>query len=123
MTTRNLLKDVNGAAAVEFAIYSTLFFAMLFGSIYASILGYTSVSLNGAVESAARCRSLGVTCTDSATTITYAASKFHDLAGVTPTFTSDTAACGNRVSARASFKLNWIISSSTIPLSATACFP
>ena len=55
-----------------------------------SILGYTSSSLHAAVESAARCRAMGTTCTDAATTQTFAAAKFHNLTGNTATFTSTT---------------------------------
>ncbi len=49
-STKRLLHSERGAAAVEFAIYSTAFLAMLFGGIYASIAGYTSASLHAAVE-------------------------------------------------------------------------
>ena len=80
-TFKRLLRNDEGAAAIEFAIYSTAFFAMLFGGIYASILGYTSSSLHAAVESAARCRAMGTTCTDAATTQNFAAAKFHNLTG------------------------------------------
>src|SRR5689334_5329995 len=94
-----LARNENGAAAIEFAIYSSAFLAMLFGGIYASILGYTSSSLHSAVESAARCRAMGTTCTDATTTQNYAATKFHNLTGNSATFTSTTPACGNQVTA------------------------
>ena len=122
-TVKRLLRNDDGAAAVEFAIYSTAFFAMLFGGIYASILGYTSSSLHAAVESAARCRAMGTTCTDAATTQTFAAAKFHNLTGNTATFTSTTATCGNQVTATMNYDLKFIISQRTVALSAAACFP
>ena len=122
MASKRLLRDERAIATVEFALYSTVFLAMMFGGIYMSILGYTSASLHSAVESAARCRALGTTCTNAATTITYATSKFENMTGSTPTFTSTTAACGNQVTGTVSYRINWFISTSTIPLSATSCF-
>ena len=122
-TFKRLLRNDEGAAAIEFAIYSTAFFAMLFGGIYASILGYTSSSLHAAVESAARCRAMGTTCTDAATTQNFAAAKFHNLTGNTATFTSTTAACGNQVNATMNYNLKYIIGQRTVALSAAACFP
>lgn len=123
MPIQRLLRNEEGAAAIEFALYSTAFFAMLFGGIYASILGYTSSSLHSAVESAARCRAMGTTCTDATTTQNFAAAKFHNLTGSAATFTSDTPACGNRVTASMNYNLNFILGSKTVALSAAACFP
>jgi Flp pilus assembly protein TadG len=122
MARKHLFRDENGIAAVEFALYSTVFLAMMFGGIYMSILGYTSASLHSAVESAARCRALGTTCTDATTTVNYATAKFENMTGSTPTFTSATAACGNQVTGTVSYHLNWFLKTSTIPLSATSCF-
>lgn len=118
-----VFKDTRGATAIEFAIYSTAFFAMLFGAIYASILGYSNMSLHAAVESAARCRSMGITCTDAATTRTFADKKFHNMTGNNPVFTADTQTCGYRVQGTVNFKLEYILGQETIPLSASACFP
>ena len=118
-----ILANTAGAATVEFALYSTVFFAMLFGAIYASLLGYASATLHHAVESAARCRAMGITCTDATTTQTYAAAQFQNMTGSAPSFVSASASCGNKVTGTVNLKLNWILSSSTIPVSATACFP
>lgn len=122
-TLKRLRRNEDGVAVIEFAIYSMAFFAMLFGGIYASILGFTSSSLHEAVEAGARCSALGITCTDSATTQTYAASAFHNLTGVTPLFTAGDAACGKIVTGTLDYHLDWILSSKTIHLSATSCFP
>lgn len=120
---KRLWRNEDGVAAIELAIYSVAFFAMLFGGIYASILGFTSTSLHSAVEAAARCSALGITCTDATTTQNYAISAFHNLTTVTPTFTSDTQACGSHVHGSINYNLDWIVSRSTIPLTADACFP
>jgi Flp pilus assembly protein TadG len=123
LPAKRLLRNEEGAAAIEFALYSTAFLAMLFGGIYASILGYTSSSLHAAVESAARCRAMGTTCTDATTTQTFAAAKFHNLTGSTATFVSTTQACGNQVTASMNYDLKYIIGRRTVALSAAACFP
>lgn len=120
---KRLFRNERGAAAVEFAIYSTVFFAMLFGGIYASVAGYTSASLHAAVESAARCRAMGTTCTDAATTQTYAAGKFHNITGNSATFVSTSATCGNNVTGTINYRMDWIFVKRTIALSAAACFP
>lgn len=121
---RKLAADASGAAAVEFAIYSMVFFAMLFGAFYASLLGWTDANLHFAVEAAARCRSIEIDCTDNSTTEDFASAKFTNVTGNTPEFdVNDAATCGNLVSGSVDFQMNWILSSSTIPLTAQACFP
>lgn len=121
---QKLARDANGAAAVEFALYSMVFFAMLFGAFYASLLGWTDANLHFAVQAAARCRSIGTACTDTSTTEDFAAKKFTNVTGNTPDFEVDDAAtCGNQVTGAIDFQMNWILSSSTIPLTAQACFP
>jgi hypothetical protein len=42
---------------------------------------------------------------------------------ITPTFTYTAAACGNQVSATATYTLNVGMFQQSIPLSATSCFP
>ena len=119
-----LFRDEQGASAIEFAICSTAFFAMLFGGIYASIVGYTSASLHGAVEAAARCRALGTTCKDDAAAKTYATSVFHQITSATPTFTVDTTqACGNQVTGTITVYFDWIVGRTSKQLSAQSCFP
>jgi Flp pilus assembly protein TadG len=120
---KRLWRNNEGVAAVEFAIYSTAFFAMLFGGIYASILGFTSASMHEAVEAAARCYALGVTCTDATSAQTYAGSAFHNLTSSTPTFTASDQTCGKQVSGTLTYNLKWIISSKTITINAQSCFP
>ncbi len=120
---KRLSRNEDGVAAVEFAIYSTAFFAMLFGGIYASILGFTSASLHEAVEAGARCSAMGVTCTDASTTQTYAGSAFHNLTTATPSFVAATATCGKQVTGTIDYDFHWIISTKTIHLSAVSCFP
>ena len=123
LSPKRLLRNERGAAAVEFAIYSTAFFAMLFGGIYASVAGYTSARLHAAVESAARFRAIGTTCTDATTTQDYAATKFHNITNNSATFVSTSAACGNNVTGTINYRMDWIFVKRTVTLSAAACFP
>lgn len=119
----DLASNDKGVAAVEFALVASVFFTMLFGAMASSIMGYSVTSMNSAVESAARCRAMGTTCTDKATTEAYALTKFHNVSGQTAVFSYDgLQTCGYQVSATLNYNFNWILSSSTIPFTAKACF-
>ena len=120
---KRLRRSEDGATAVEFALYSTAFFAMLFGGIYASLLGFSAASLQTATEFAARCRAMAVTCTDATTTQAYAATKFHKVTTATPTFVSTTDTCGNKVTGSMSFNLYYVFGQRTVQLASAACFP
>lgn len=120
---KRLRQSEDGATAVEFALYSTVFFAMMFGGIYMSFLGFSAASLQAATESAARCRAMGTTCTDASTTQTYAATKFHSVMGATPTFVSTTDTCGNKVTGSMNFTVRYILGTKAVSISSAACFP
>jgi Flp pilus assembly protein TadG len=60
---RRLLPDSNGAAAVEFAIVSSVFFTFVIGIAYVGIMLFNNASLNYAVEDAARIVALNNTTT------------------------------------------------------------
>jgi Flp pilus assembly protein TadG len=123
LSLAKLASDDEGLAAVEFALVASVFFTMLFGAVASSIMGYSVTSMNSAVESAARCRAMGTTCTDKATTEAYALTKFHSVSGQNPTFSFDgLQTCGYQVSATLNYNFNWIAKSSTIPFTAKACF-
>lgn len=123
-----LWADERGSSLVEFALLVMLLFVFVFGSLYAGMLGFSNTSLHAAVEAASRCRAIGITCTDAASTQTYAAGHFFNLSNSTPTFVSDTpsigtdANCGNRVTGTLNYRFTWLLSSQTLPLSAKACF-
>lgn len=119
----SLVVDEAGAAAVEFALIAPVFFAMLLGIFYSSMLGFSSASLHSAVESAARCRSMGIECTNPATTQTHARKQFSNVTGAKSVFASTTQACGNRVTGTVNFHFDWVISDTIVPLTAAACFP
>jgi Flp pilus assembly protein TadG len=120
---KRLRRSEDGATAVEFALYSTVFFAMMFGGIYMSFLGFSAASLQAATESAARCRAMGTTCTDATTTQNFARTKFHSVAGSAPTFVSTSATCGNRVTGAMTFSVKYILGTKTVNITSAACFP
>lgn len=114
----------DGAGSVEFALLAPILIMFIIGGMYLSMLGFTAASLHYAAEAGARCRSVNTTiCTDVATTQTYAATQFVNLAGNAATFTATTAACGNQVAGSVTFILRAGVSKYNFPLSATACFP
>ena len=51
---RGFARDTGGAAAVEFALVSVAFFAMLFGIMYMAVIVFTNASLQWAVSEASR---------------------------------------------------------------------
>ncbi len=127
MTRRRLfawLSDARGAAAVEFAMVFPAFIALIVGGIYTAQLLYAASSLRYAVEAAARCYSVNTTvCTSASTTQTYALGKYLGPASPAPTFTASTPACGHNVTGTSTFVFYAGLTSFTVPLSASACFP
>jgi Flp pilus assembly protein TadG len=118
------LPDRAGAAAVEFAMILPAFASLIIGGIYTAQLLYAASSLRYAVEAGARCYSINTTvCTSATTTQNYALGKYMGPAYPAPTFTATTPACGHQVAGSETFVLNAGITSFTVPLSATACFP
>src|ERR1700680_2170719 len=98
--------DGSGATAVEFALIAPAFVMIIFGVINLSVLMFTQASLHYSVEQGARCASVKTTiCKDASTTQAYAQGQYYG-ASISPTFTFATAACGNSVSASATYVLN-----------------
>jgi Flp pilus assembly protein TadG len=112
-----------GAVAVEFALLAPIFFALLIGTMYLSMLAFSFVSLHFAAEDAARCAAVKTTvCTSAATTQTYAQGKFLGIGG-TPSFTYTAASCGSQVTGTMTYTLDVGLYTVSVPLSATACYP
>jgi Flp pilus assembly protein TadG len=108
-----------GAAAVEFAFVMPAFFALVIGTVGACILLYSNVSLQNAVEEAARYYSVNNASQSAAQT--YAQSQYHGINS--PTFTATTPACGHQVAAAVTIQFEAVLTNVSLPLSATACFP
>ena len=127
MIVRNLLRSIrrnqDGTAAVEFAIIAPVFILLIIGTIALCFALFLVGSLHFAVEDGARCASVKTTiCSDPATTIAYAQSRYLGP-NVSPTFTYAAAACGNSVSGSVTYSMNVGFRTFVIPISATACFP
>ena len=121
--TKTFRSDNRGTTAIEFAILAPVFISLIIGTLYLCNLLFLVGSLHFAVEDGARCASVKTTvCTDNASIIAYAQSRFLGPF-VSPTFTYAAAACGNSVSATANYVFDMGVSQVTVPISATACFP
>jgi Flp pilus assembly protein TadG len=118
-----LLASETGTTALEFALVAPVFLSLVIGT-FTLCFGLLLIgSLHYAVEDAARCASVKTTiCSDATSTIAYAQSRYFGP-NVSPTFTYAAAACGNSVSASASYSMDVFYKTYTIPISATACFP
>ena len=115
--------DDRGAAAVEFALVAPCVVMLLVGIMSLSLMMLSIGSMHSAAEAAARCASaMPTVCSSQATIVAYANSSYLG-AVITPTFTYTVAACGNQVSATATYTLDVGMFQRSIPLSATSCFP
>jgi len=65
MKAARLMSDEGGAAAVEFALVSTAFLAMVIGLCYIGIMLFNNMSLQWAVEKAARVAEINTAATQS----------------------------------------------------------
>ena len=65
MTRVHFVADESGATAVEFALVSTAFFALMIGLCYLGIMLFNNMSLQWAVEKAARVAEINSAATQS----------------------------------------------------------
>jgi len=115
-------KDERGTSAVEFAIVGPVFLLLVVGFLYLCLSLFLVGSLHFAVEEGARCASVRTTvCSDNATTVAYAQSRYFGPSS--PTFTYQAAACGKSVSGSVSYVVELVIRRITVPVTATACYP
>jgi Flp pilus assembly protein TadG len=128
MTVRNLAfanlwADDRGTTAVEFAMLAPAFILLLVGTVYICLGAFLAGSLHYAVEEGARCASIKTTvCSDAPTTLSYTQKQYFGP-NPAPTFTYATAACGNVVSGSVNYVVNLGITTVTVPVSSSACFP
>ena len=114
----------DGTAAVEFALVVLPFVSLIMASLSLGVLLWTNTTLHYATEDAARCASVktDTVCTDSASIISYAQSRYQGP-NVSPVFAYSATGCGHTVTATASYSLNTGLINLTVPLSTSACFP
>lgn len=116
-------KNENGAAAAEFVLVMIPFLALVFGIIGLCLMFYANQTLQYAAEAAARCFSVNVTsCATTGATQTYATNHYSGP-NISPVFVANTTGCGHTVTGTASFTLNAVVTTITVPLSAAACYP
>jgi len=123
---RGFLQDIwreqRGTTAVEFAIVSPVFIAMILCLLSLCVCLFLVGSLHYSVEEAARCASVRTTvCKDASTTIAYAQSRYYGPSS--PTFSYTAAACGNSVTASVNYVAQLGLTQVTVPVTAAACFP
>lgn len=63
MTAQRLIRDQSGAAAVEFALVSGVFLSLLLGLCYVGVMLFNNMSLQWAVEKAARVAEINTSAT------------------------------------------------------------
>jgi Flp pilus assembly protein TadG len=118
---RFLLCD-HAATAVEFALVTPAFLALVLGGISVCVLLYSNVSLQDAAEKGARCYSVDSgTCGSASAAQTYAQGFYHGVGA--PTFTASTPACGHQVAAAVTLQIAAVVANLSVPLSGSACFP
>lgn len=116
-------REERGASAVEFALVVPVICTLTIGAFQMCLLMFANNMLQFATDDAARCASVKTTiCTGAGSTQSHAAATF-GFAGMSPTFTASSAACGSKVIGSASYTMNAIVASVTVPLSASSCFP
>jgi Flp pilus assembly protein TadG len=123
-TAAGYWNNERGAASAEFALVVIPFLVMIFAIIGLSTMFYANHTLQFAAEAAARCYSVDVTnCATSGATEAYAATRYSGPGSIAPVFVATATGCGHTVTATGTFQLDAIIFSTSVPLSASACFP
>lgn len=122
-----LLRDRRGATAAEFALILAPLILLTLGTINLCGMLYTVSTLHFAVENTARWTSIATT-TNGGTPPGGSAIQAHGegaYKGFTAvTFTQDgTAACGSKITGTANYNFTTGLTSSVVPLSASACYP
>ena len=125
---RRLLADQSGATAVEFVLVLAATVILMIGTINVSFMIYSYTTLHYAVEEAARCATAKtLVCKDKATTESYAGTAYKGLGDASFAYSQTLDTNGlplcNQVVGTANFNFTTGITSMTVPLSATACYP
>jgi Flp pilus assembly protein TadG len=119
--------DRSGATAAEFALILAPLILLTLGTINLCAMMYTASTLHYAAENTARWASIKATANAGVAPLgpavqTYGASIYKG-ATASVTFTRSNAGCGNTVVATANYNFTTGLTSSVVPLSASACYP
>jgi hypothetical protein len=121
--TARFIRSNHGASATEFALLVFPFVGIVFTVIGFSVLLWANSALQYAAADAARCAAVRTaTCSDAASTRTYALSRYRGPA-ISQDFVYQSSECGHTVTGSGTFPLNTGIVDLSFALSATACFP
>ena len=117
--------DDRGASSLEYAVLLPVFLSLVFGVMDLGRLVWTQVTLDRAVQAAARCAAINsTTCGTDAAVQTYATTQTWGLTTSTGVFAVTHPTCGVTVSVALPFQLVVPWPGSNISsLSATACYP
>jgi Flp pilus assembly protein TadG len=121
----NFWQNQRGGTAAEFALVVPIFGALTIGAIQLCVLVFANSRLQYAVDDAARCESVKTTiCTSGTTTQNHASATF-GLSSLSPVFTASSTpqSCGYQVVGTATYRLNAVLTTLPVSLSATSCFP
>jgi Flp pilus assembly pilin Flp len=114
-------KDENGQTAAEFALVLIVFLGLVFGTLGLSFAVWANETLQYAAEATARC--LSVTPSSCANVQTYGLSQYAGP-NISPVFSQPSSpGCGHPVKAIATIPLDAVVVSTSISLTALACFP
>ena len=115
--------DNRGTTVVEFALLAPVVITLLVGTCFLCLGLFLVGSLHFAVEEGARCASVNTgVCTDANAIVAYTRSHYFGP-GASPTFTFAAASCGNSVTASINYVMNLGMTTLTLPITASACFP
>jgi Flp pilus assembly protein TadG len=136
VSARNVAQDCRGASAVEAAIALPILLVLIFGVIEVGFMLWTQVSLNFAVEQAARCGALNygvpkaTICKTAATIQSFAVAQAVGIPNLTTAnftvHTNGAAVCGSGTQVAASYNFQSMVQSLvpyTLTISATSCYP
>lgn len=128
MMRRRFLTSESGASAVEFALVLPAFLVLLLGTIHMCLLLYSSQTLHSAVEAGARCAAVrtgtGQECSgDKTTTVPAFALSQYWGPGISPSFQYWVSGAATCITGTGSYTISAVLVNTTVPLSASACFP
>jgi Flp pilus assembly protein TadG len=128
---RQIIKDGGGATAVEMAIALPIILLLIFGVIEIGIMMWTQLTLNNAVEAAARCGAVNTqTCGTPTSIESYAVSQAVGIPNLTSAnfvvHKSGSASCGTagvEVTASYDFTSMQRIVPISVTITASSCYP
>lgn len=122
---RRLMAAEDGASTAEFVLVFPVFIALTLGVINLCMLLYAVTNLHFATQRTARCIAVQNYATSPPNTGTCMglAPSYYSGPAVAPAFVHTTGACGNTVTATASFNLITGLYDAAVPISASSCYP